>query len=272
MINTIIFTKNRPLQLNATLDSMRFYTNFHSICNILVIDGSEEKTPLDSDQGVDIVLENELGGFGPCLKEVLKEIPDDEIILFCVDDLIFLDFFNPNLLVLLQQNPKLIGFSLRLGTNINGYSDSEIYHQYSNLPINYVEWQKAPSHWGYPFEVSCSAYSAKLVKEVVGSAQHLRLPNDLESAGYHYCFNSIKNDKPFYAFLNGPSRSSCADINRVQDLYQNRTQGGSELTADKLDQLFKEGYRIDWKNYFGHAPIEPFMGTDKFNLIKVEND
>lgn len=269
MINTIIFTKNRPMQINATLDSMRFYTNFDAIKEITLIDGSDEPTPLDNPAGINHVMENEEGGFAPCFKEILAGIPDDEIILFCVDDLIWLDFFNPHLLLVLQQYENLIGFSMRLGKNIEGFNpDAEAFQLYSRTPVAVAKWGSLGSHWGYPFEVSCSAYKAKLVKQVVEYAQQLRLPNDLESAGYYYCqANAL--DKPDYAFLNGNARSCCADINRVQDVYQNATKGGEGLTATNLNKMFEAGQRINWANYFGYVPNDCFMGKDNLEFIKV---
>lgn len=269
MINTLIFTKNRPMQVNATLDSMRFYTNFEAIKPIKLIDGSDQPTPLDNPNGIEHVMENEEGGFAPTFKRILEEIPDEEIILFCVDDLIWLNFFNPHLLLVLQSYPNLLGFSMRLGSNIEGFNPKdENFQIYSSTPVAVAKWQNAQSHWGYPFELSCSAYSAKLVKQVVESARNLRLPNDLESAGYYYCHGNVF-DKPHYAFLNGSSRACCADINRVQNIYENATKGGEALTAENLRKMFDSGYRINWANYFGYIPNEPFMGKDNFELTKV---
>lgn len=267
MINTIIFTKNRPMQVNATLDSMRFYTNFDAIKPIKLLDGSDEPTKLDNPNGIEHIMENEEGGFGQCFKKILSEIPDEEIILFCVDDLVWINFFNPHLLLVLQQYENLVGFSMRLGTNVGGFNTkSESFKTYSHTPVAIAKWGTLGSHWGYPFEVSCSAYRAKLVKQVVESARSLRLPNDLESAGYYYCqANAL--DKPDYAFLNGTARACCADINRVQDLYQNETKGGEGLTAQNLKKMFDTGRRINWANYFEYVPNEPFMGKDNLEFI-----
>lgn len=263
----IAFSKDRPMQLQATLESFKFCTNvnyeYDSLKTIIPKETSEYLSVTYEAEHFDTVEEVDYNSFDETLRTSLRGIGGDYVLFLC-DDCLYTRFvsFEPAL-DYLRKNQDVLGFSLRLGTNINyrppNVSTDSRFYKWG--------WTNASGHWGYPFEVMSTLYRGALVKEFLDQDKTiLRNPNDFEARCSTYCSQTRK--QPFMACFNTPSYVVAADINRVQDYYPNKFNGGPEHSAENLLKLYREGKRFDWSGYFNRTPCDPFMGSSHFKLRK----
>lgn len=264
-IHTLIFSKDRPLQLDACLSSFQFYTD--GLYNTTVITPTPEQYHLMKNRYISVkwIDEREMGGFGLALGNFLNSIPDKDTVLLCVDDLVWLRPFNLSILSYVHTVDNCLGFSLRLGTNIYPYNPS--WNLSANRIFSIIDWRDKPHHYGYAFDVSCSGYTARLLKEIVSnSGSKIRIPNDLESVGCRFAYSNSEQYRHLM-FMNSYSFAGCCDLNRVQDLYQNKVNGDAEHSAQELTRLYKEGRRIRWEEYYNFVPRDCFFGKERFCLV-----
>jgi hypothetical protein len=269
ILEALVFTKNRKMQLQAYLESFGHYCSGVDRITILSGDEPEYLDPMLYEVGFkgDVIYQRDHGGsFDKALRMYVDELDPNNYVLFGCDDVVY--FKEVDLKEIIGRwHHQSIGFSLRLGTNV-GISTADSFGNTSKVMLS--RWVSGPSHYGYPFELMATMYKADLVKRVVESnPNEFRIPNDLESHGYHHCF---KNEQKT-PFLNMYLSSSCAaamDLNRVQDLYQNKiTASNKSYTPEKLNEMYEEGFRIDWKACQGIKPNDCFIG-DKYVRFTVK--
>lgn len=258
-IHTCVFSKDRSLQLMALLESFSFYTDGIDETTIITPTPECYKEHTQKFPTVDWINEKDHGGFSIALGDYLDSLYDDDLVLFMVDDVVWIRPFNLNICEVLR-NSKLndvLGFSLRLGINIDHYDPS--WNICNNRLFSIFDWRGKPLHFGYPFDVSCSVYKVGLVKCLFGSNKSsIRLPNDFEGLIVQQLYKSgVFNHLMMF---NGFSNCIALDINRTQDLYKNPINGTEEHTVDKLNQLYKDGKRIVWENYANIIPNDFFYG------------
>ncbi|MEW6405540.1 MAG: hypothetical protein AB1649_27420, partial [Chloroflexota bacterium] len=191
------------------------------------------------------------------LGELLPALPDESYILFLVDDNIFVrDFSLKDVVPLLRAQQDALGFSLRLGSNITHCYTSD---QPQPLPrfvpvetgILKFDWTTSELDFGYPLEVSSSAYRAKDMFPIIAK-QPFRNPNELE-------FQLAVSAKAFsrkMPFLLCPERSYtfCNPLNVVQNVTPNKAGASLEYSSQRLADLFDQGYRIKVEAYHGFIP------------------
>lgn len=259
----IIFSKNRPMQLRAHLESMRAYTGFYDQINVITPTPDIYKDVCHDFWNVNLIDEKTQGGFHVALTGLVNSLVENDVVLFSVDDFIYANYFNLHNGLILNNSPlsSVIGFTLRMGKNTVPYNDQ--WNVCDTPPFIIYDWRGKPSHLGYPFDVSCSMYRVSVVKEIFNLMKRpMNIPNDTEAFGVTAVMNELSGKYPHYMMHNGNAIGACADINRVQDLYQNRTQGGEQLTAENMIKMYQEGKRIDWMRYYNIAPPEPFVGKE----------
>lgn len=270
MIVPIVFSKNRPMQLRAHLESMRFYTGF--VDPIYVITPTYElyEDIANDFQNVKWIEEQRHGGFHLSLTTLVNSLNDEDIILFSVDDAIYTNYFNLYNGVVLNKLPSVIGLSLRMGINTVPYSDS--WNVSGNRAFSIYDWRGKPSHLGYPTDVSLSMYKVGVIKEIFSLIKRpMNIPNDLEAFSVTAVINNLANKYPYYMMNNGLSIAACADLNRTQAIYCNKTQGGEEFTAENMLEMYKQGKRINWSNYYLVDPPEPFLGKTRLSLTNINS-
>lgn len=192
--------------------------------------------------------------------------------LFSVDDCIFVKPFAFHQIVdAIKKIPKTIGFSLRLGTNINYcYMKDAIQKQPKfyllSENILYFEWEHAEHDFAYPLEISSSVYRASTLLPLIVSL-YFTTPNTLESkltsirrwyAGrfpYLLCFKS--------------SVAFSVPLNKVQsDRPFNRCSANPHYTAEVLASLFDEGWRIDLRPLMKFIPVSGHQEVE-LNFVQV---
>lgn len=263
---SIIFTKNRSLQLEGYLNSYFYYTDAKPEDTYLV---TPNKNTIDSKNNIirDCIIRYE-NDFRETLRTIVDEAYDDESILLGVDDFVWFKPFNLEIAKeeLHKNRTNTVGFTLRLGSNIYPY---DMRWNLSNDPKVIVwDWRNKPTHFGYPFDISQSIYKAKLLKEILNLPNPIRLPNDLESVGVQYIINKKQNELPYYMCMNTESYGGCVDINRVQNIYKNKVQGTDKHAAESLERFYKDGFKLNWSNYYNFKPTDCFIGTERLQLYK----
>ncbi|MEB3316904.1 MAG: hypothetical protein VKO39_01995 [Cyanobacteriota bacterium] len=274
-MQVILFSKDRPLQLHATL------TSFARHCvesESLVINVVYRATSEDFARGYQQLREHQFGfatltwieekSFKDDLLRVLyattaksswpsflrryllsRSIPlRSRHVLFLVDDTLFVRSFSLQRMVeALAHHPKALAFSLRLGRNtIRCYSRN----RQQRLPEFRSEgadrlvfrWVGEEGDFGYPLEISSSLYRGA---DLIGLLTKLPYnnPNRLEQA-LSVCSKLFTRRMPELLCLNH-SVAFCAPVNKVQSVINNRASDSQAYTSEALNVLFLKGVRID---------------------------
>ncbi|MCX8009673.1 MAG: glycosyltransferase family 2 protein, partial [Ignavibacteria bacterium] len=192
-------------------------------------------------------------------QEVISLLSLYEYVLFLVDDNIFIsNFYLTDCLELLDDTPNNLGFSLRLGLNINfcyplnkTQQPPKFYYIFDN--IIQFNWTEGEYDFGYPLEVSSSVYRTKDILKIIYDKE-FHNPNTLESI---LAKNSkiYKVIKPFlFSFLT--SAAFCNPTNIVNTTHKNRFGVDFHFAPENLNNKFLENLRIDldvFNNFIPYA-------------------
>ncbi len=257
MIDALIFSRNRPMQLHCLLESIKKYTNLADISVLYRYDEKYQK-------GLDRVKElhrnvkfiDELD-FETQVKNYLKY--GQKFCTFFVDDIVVknnVDFSFP--CQVLESNPAFLTFSLRLGTHLTHCypinSRQNVPNGNTNSGLFLWSWRNATHDWNYPFSVDGHIFRRS---EIDSWVSHLKFknPNQFESvmqsiprtfATQDACACFIQS-----AIVNIP-------INRVQNEFMNRAES---ISIDELYDLWMSGKAFDFEKIYGiindgaHSPI-----------------
>jgi hypothetical protein len=209
-------------------------------------------------------LEENGENFGDCLRRIYAGLPSDHYTLFGCDDVVYIRQFIPkNIYTIMDYDPTILGFVLRVGTTNKYYAGKGV--------GPYVQWKwfdiYGNGDWGYPFELMASVYKNSLIKEILDTGQLIRNPNDLEAFGSTHVGRVDKCRGTRLCMFNTPSYAVAQDVNRVQSLYENKVAGKEEHAADYLVELEKQGKRLDWTRLFNITPDSPFVGKEYWKVI-----
>ena len=276
ILHTIIFSKDRPMQLLAYLESYKKYFN-DKANNLIYVVYKYSSADFEAAYevlkehlktvGIDVEFkQDEQGGFYKQLLSITDGIPDGDIILYGTDDVVFTDYFSLDSVKTAFLNDQVLGFSLRLGENIKDRPkrDGKPHEQPFIFTWN---WTSSSWHWGYPHELMATFYRAGDVKKVLAKILNCRIPNDLEGAGDRICREIMKDRPLFKSYLT--SVAVAFDINRVQNIVPNAIHGTQDHTPENLLELFNKGYKmsVDFtRNPFNDEDC--FVGYRYFKLIK----
>ena len=253
---TIIFSRDRPLQLDLTLRSLHNCVDDFSVFDIKIIYKSSNTrfenayfTLASEWPGVEFIPES---NFKNDLIDSIKEYCH---VLFIVDDTIFTNHFNVDEITkILDKNTDILGFSLRIGKNTN-YCFS--CNAYQNVPamqditknISKYYWTFAQYDFFYVAEVSSSVYRTKDILSIIAD-KGFSNPNQLEDRLF---FNLGKFCvlKPRMACYN-QSVAFANPLNKVQTSnLSNRSGTDDKYNPEKLLELYEKGARIRSDQFYG---------------------
>jgi hypothetical protein len=278
----LIFSKDRPLQLHATLKSFQLQCEEAAITPISVIYRSTKacfeegyaklKHELAGDLEIDWIREsrfkqdllNQLRGDQPYSgrQRILNRLLNHKTPLRCkhlaflVDDNLFIQPFSLNVITsALATLSTAIGFSLRLGRNTSYcYSsgcDQAIPDFIKSDGILRFNWLRGEHDFNYPLEVSSSVYR---VEDLIGLLTRLNYanPNQLEQALSVSKKSFSKTNYDLLCFDH--SVAFCAPVNKVQSVFANRSGSQDDYSSDALNTLFLKGGRVDVAALQGFVP------------------
>jgi glycosyltransferase involved in cell wall biosynthesis len=252
-ISAVIFSRDRPLQLDAALRSLeRHCTDFPLLAvTVLYMTSSSYQEALYQELHLEHpqVLFRRERSFKRDVRALIGVTP---FIGFIVDDTLFVrDFSIQAAIDELRADDLALGFSLRLGTNAT--------HCYPlNVPQELPEFATRPGgilayHWpganhdfGYPLELSSSVYRSSDLEPLVHQLPFSN-PNTME-AQLAATAAVLATGKPrLLCFRRSAAFSVPANL--VQDVAPNRAGGRPDQSSDALAAIFEHGGRIDTRWY-----------------------
>ena len=216
MSTVIVFSKDRPMQLHAYLESLIRLSDCEEE-QIYVL--YREERPIRYDK-VKSYFPHIHWIAETCFSEQLQEIvsKSEEYIMFGCDDVLFLDrFCFKDMEMYLSNHEQVLGFSLRLGRNIHPLPKGIVHED----PFFTWNWTENSGHYGYPWELDCTLYRRKDILEVFREAgiEKLKTPNYLESVPEDEPQRYFKRSK--LAGYYEQNKAIVITVNRVQETHKN---------------------------------------------------
>ncbi|MCP9850233.1 hypothetical protein [Cyanobium sp. Morenito 9A2] len=287
---TLIFSKDRALQLEATLNSFALHAHEAATTPITVLfrtsspafrqgyqqlakDYTDKLTInwVEENMFRDDVLAQLLGPRPSSRRERwlrrlrLHPAPlQHQHLLFLVDDNIFVRPFSLDAIVdALNNTPTSLGFSLRLGRNTtNCYSlrctQALPSFQPGLLGLRF-SWSGQTGDFGYPLEVSSSVYRTWDLAPLL-SRLPFNNPNRLEQV--------LATASPLLAgrlpelLCFEQSVAFCAPVNKVQTVFDNRAGSKQDNSSEALNELFLRGTRVDVDSLANFKPDAAHVELD----------
>lgn len=235
MLNLICFSKNRPMQLQATLDSLELHTKgFFNNIDVLYKSDDEFR------EGYEILKKRkpnvnfiEQSDFQKDLLGLFKY----DYTCFAADDDIFYKDFNKGLFKEITED--VVCFSLRLGLNIN--------YCYSNDRLNTINrykdrgefiklnWREQELDFGYPLSVVSHIFRTTQIK-ALSEKEAYNNPNQYESSLQRH-LEGLQGNIAAYK----QSRVFGVPANRVNDTHQNRNGLTNPYSTEELNKMYLDG-------------------------------
>jgi hypothetical protein len=278
-LRTIVFSKDRAMQLHATLFSFaaRCGDAHESAVSVIYKASSsgykaayahlrQEIAPRLKVEWIDETdFKNDLIAKAICFRrrnvlDALLQRPTaqaGENVLFLVDDNIFISEFRLlDVTEALSSQTGALGFSLRIGKNTTYCYPNrcdQALPKFVGLPGNILRftWPKQEGDFGYPLEVSSSVYRAKDLEFLLRKLPYAN-PNRLEQ-GLSMSSRLFARSKPDLLCFER-SVAFCVPVNKVQSVLDNRAGNESTNSVEELNKLFLDGFRIDFEKLRGFVP------------------
>jgi len=299
MISNIVFTKNRPLQLDAYLESLHKYFPSKLIQTYILykveLFESEYEQLFRNYPGCVVIKENDF--YSDFLK-ILSQI-DTKFILFGIDDVVYFDSVD---LEVIDESfnafaDDVFGFSLRHSPQ-NAKACQTVERMFADGQRVYeMNWKAIKE---YPFELCATVYRTELVKSIIYSAKnnnpvikkmfspgsafirvlgqnrlrrkilkffgYFYTPNTLESWNCRWCQNHSEQLPDFLYFQK--QCASAIQVNMVNTSTNNTFNGSAECTVEALADKYKQGYRLDIDSVVSNKPTHTHCGKEYFILTK----
>ena len=186
-------------------------------------------------------------------------------VLFLVDDALFIRDFNlQESLQMLNKHLDALGFSLRLGKNTTYCYAKDRFQtmpQFAQINPGVLKfrWASAEADFAYPLEISSSIYRIRDILPLLFKI-NFNNPNILEG-------RMAARAKEYASKLPSllcyeQSAAFCNPVNKVQNVFNNRSGLNSEYSNDRLAQLFESGFRININAYEGFIPNSVHQETE----------
>lgn len=259
-VNVIIFSKNRPMQLHATLESYAKYARDSGSARINVLYTHDPQY----EEGYNIV--KKYFSNVNFVKEVkfsddLKKLVEGRrYTFFIVDDTVFhAPFYVSDACDTLSLDKDVFSFSYRLGANTQySYINNVCFERQKEYDscesIIKLDWTKKLPYidFGYPFEVSSSVYrSNDLLSILEDHSMNCSNPNYFELAGTTIVYTHKKH----FGNLIATYRKSVAvsvPLNRVQHLHLNRCGIEPIYVPESLLRYYESGKILNFDNINEH--------------------
>ena len=304
IISNIVFTRNRPLQLDAYLESLfRYFPKRHIRTYILYkVELFEEEYEQLFRKYPDCIVVRE-NDFHTDFLRILTEV-DTKYILFGVDDVVYLDSIDLNVVdVTFEQYKDVFGFTMRFSPeSLKDSNDVITDITVGGEKVYRLNWKKGQTpHTKYPFELCCTIYRTDLVRKIIdellnhnpvirrlfspgsflikaiGKVKSTRSilktfgyffsPNTFESWPCRWCRNNKDKVPDFTCF-----QKLCAvavQVNMVNTSTKNTFDGTQEHTVEALNRKYRDGFRLDIDFVAAQRPNAPSCGQRCFRLINT---
>lgn len=257
-LRVIIFSKDRPLQLDATLTSLYARCAEPELLDVRVLAAASDGTMRQRYACVEaehpritVVAESDF-------RANLCELVDGaRLIALVCDDALFVRAFSVTCLArMLREHADAIGISLRLGENIRDcypLDRPQPLPKLDDLGQDWraCDWSHATLDFAYPLELSSSVYRAGDMAPLLRTLPY-RSPNELEER-LAAIAPTLTQRQPIL-ILPRQSVAFCAPLNVVQSTHPNRHGGRAEYSAQALATIFDTGSRVDVEALRNYTP------------------
>ena len=303
MISNIVFTKNRPLQLEAYLESLYRYFPRELIQTYIIykLEFFEEEYQQLFSKYADCIVIKENDFHGDFLK-LLSQI-NTKFILFGVDDVVYFGSVDFEIIdETFNSFPEdTFGFSLRFSKEILEGDDVIADVEVAGHKVHRVDWKQGQTpNSRYPFELCATVYKTELVKKIIAgtmnsnplakrlfcpSSAFMRAMNKVVSVrstlkrfGYFFSPNTLESWNCRWAQNNSEQMpdylyfqkicASAIQVNMVNTSTKNDFDSAAEYTVEALNESYKTGHRLDIDFISENKPIETHSGVEYFKLTR----
>jgi len=246
-ISSIVFSKDRAMQLHLTLESLNNAIDIRIIVFVLYratskedIDSYRELIQLSDYKNLDICFIQEIGDFKDELLKIIEQIKTDKL-FFLTDDNVFIRKWKASEISNINAYKNIL--SLRHGLNIT-YS----YHLRRNISkpditpvkdiygLHQFNWFDGSGEWSDPMSVDGHLYPTEGIYNI-SLVSNFKAPNTYEAAlkTYFDVFTQMGICYPSSVIVNLP-------INLVQSEVKNKSGG---ISSKYLLRKWQKGFKID---------------------------
>jgi hypothetical protein len=305
LIRNIVFTKNRPLQLEAYLESLfRFFPRQFFETFIIYKEelfDKEYESLFQMYKDCRVIREKDF--HTDCLNVINN--CRSKYILFGIDDVVFFDSVDVKIIdeTFESQGNALLGFSFRFSPeSLKNSNDSITDVEISGQKVYRVNWKQGQDvHTRYPFELCSTIYKTETVKKIINGTMNnspliksvfspdsvllkcLRntkfkrtllkrfgfffSPNTFESWNCRWCQRNAEKlaDYTYFQKL----CASTIQVNMVNTSTENEHNGTAEHTVEALNEKYKQGYRFDIDFLVKNKPASLSGGREYFKLKRI---
>lgn len=256
-VKAVIFSKDRPLQLDATLRSLKLNCADLGECTTSVLYttssarfAAQYRVVANEHSDVAFVQETRFKS------DLVALVQDSAHVMFVVDDSLFVGPLSiEQSTTVLANDPSCIGVSFRLGQN-TAYCYAQ--NQRQGIPqfqgvgdrLLAFDWSTAELDFGYPLDLSSSIYRTSDLLPLLVELEY-RNPNTLESVLAERA-RGFEHTRPRLACYE-QSVAFSVPINLVQTAWRNRVGSNPAYSKEALARDFDRGQRIDVARYEGHT-------------------
>jgi len=308
MISNILFTKNRPLQLEGYLQSLYRHFPVELIQTYIIykveLFRDEYESLFQKYSNCTVIEENDF--HSDCVKVISQA--NTKYIMFGIDDVVFFDSVDIDLIdqTFREHENDIFGFTLRFSPesleNSKDVINEVVVDNHKVYSLNWKNGQTA--HTRYPFELCCTIYQTETVNKIINSVMNnnpiirkifspdgliikgLRAtkfarkilksfgyffsPNTLESWNCRWCQNH-GDQLPSFTYF----QKLCAtaiQVNMVNTSTNNTLDEAAEHTVEALNDKYKQGYRLDIDFLADNKPTGPSCEREHFKLIECRQE
>lgn len=269
--SAIIFSRNRPAQLDLTLKT--FKNSVGDLFNVdlyILYKGDNDKFK----KGYQICeKENKFASFieeqdfYKDVKNLLSNL-SDKYVLFCTDDTIFTHNFTiEEIEKIMDDDDNLLNFSLRLGINTTycyPLSAQQAVPDYEDDGrIFKWNWANADYDFGYPLELSSSILRVEDMNKFV-KTRFFTNPNLME---WYLDISKGRFSDRCQSACFKISVAFSAPMNTVEDKNTNKVANKNNYSIDNLLEKYLNGYRINPYKFYKYIPSGAHQEVE-FEFVK----
>lgn len=233
-VSIIVFSKGRPMQMHAYLESLfKFSDAGQDMVTVLYCETEHIRYEKLMQQFPQVKWVKE-SKFEADLKKIISDA--GEYIMFGCDDVVFTNYFSlEKACAYLAANAQVFGYSMRLGENIKPVPENLS----RDDTVLEWKWDCSCQHYNYPWELDCTLYRKEdVVRMTMEEESAVKNPN------YYEAMITADNKRARIVRPNMASnKSGCAvviTVNRVQETHQNGFDNSMLTDIYSLDRLYND--------------------------------
>ena len=271
----MIFSRNRAMELNSLLTSIKDHFNvFNNITILFKYSNDDFKAGYDKiigkHKGLNInwILEE---NFTQDTKDIVNSFTNDLCVTFVDDEWFIRSPDIKNIYWSLRDSDNSInysGFSLRLGDNFPYTWNADMKHSIPDFEryddIILWDWTllKESNDYGYPYNLNSMIRRTRDFKEVINKCS-FTYPNDLEVA----IIKNLDRDKSLLCANKEPSTFlNCLNVAQTHFISRNINQ--EAFTLEALNRKWLDGYELNFRDFYNKTQQCPTMAIE----MKFIND